>query len=154
MLEYSEPTSLLYKDEEEKSVLDALNVLYVALTRAVMGLYVITETGKELAAVNQATSYSDLFQFYVQSQNLPQNETGAYTIGTLPELEDSKDKTIAAKNPVLYITRPKQDPGFNIATSSVRLWDDERRSRYRYGKPGSFCLEQNKDDQRCSQSDK
>ncbi|RDY59698.1 UvrD-helicase domain-containing protein [Flagellimonas nanhaiensis] len=140
MLEYSESTSILYKDEEEKSVLDALNVLYVALTRAVLGLYVITERGKELAAVAQASSYSDLFQFYAQSQNLAQNEIGAYSIGSIPELEDSEDEMPIAKNPISYITRPKQDHGFNISTSSIRLWDDERRAAIDMGNLVHFAL--------------
>jgi ATP-dependent exoDNAse (exonuclease V) beta subunit len=125
MLEYNVESARIYTDEEQKSFLDAMNVLYVALTRPVKGLYVFTETGKELGSLESVSSYADLFQWYLHDQGIPKNETGQYTFGTFPKnaapLEPKNDTHIA------YVTRPKGDQGFLISTASGRLWDDDGR---------------------------
>ncbi len=140
MLEYNEETAQIYLDEEQKSVLDAMNVLYVALTRPVKGLFVITETGKDVATMESATSYSDVFQAYLQQKNIPKNEQEVYTFGTFPEAEGGAEPTTAKGTYVAYITRPKNDVGFTIATTSGRLWDDERKEAIEIGNLIHFAL--------------
>lgn len=140
MLEYNDETAQIYLDEEQKSVLDAMNVLYVALTRPIKGLFVITETGKEVASVENATSYSDLFQAYLQQQNIPKNEREVYRFGTFQEAQDDSEKIAEKDNHIDYITRPKNDVGFTIATTSGRLWDDERKDAIELGNLIHFAL--------------
>ncbi|MBO0321110.1 UvrD-helicase domain-containing protein [Muricauda sp. CAU 1633] len=140
LLEYNDETAQIYLDEEQKSVLDAMNVLYVALTRPVKGLFVITETGKDLTSMESATSYSDVFQVYLQQQNVPKNEQGKYTFGSFPEVQDDSEKTTEKNTNISYITRPKNDAGFTIATTSGRLWDDERKEAIELGNLIHFAL--------------
>ena len=61
MLEYGDHIAQKYGDEENKTVLDSINVLYVALTRPVKGLYIFTEKRKPLDQIGGATTYGDLF---------------------------------------------------------------------------------------------
>jgi ATP-dependent exoDNAse (exonuclease V) beta subunit len=140
MLEYNDKTAQIYMDEEQKSVLDAMNVLYVALTRPIKGLFVITEIGKEVASTENATSYSDLFQAYVQDHNIPKNEQEVYTFGTFPEAEDETKSTASLDTHIDYITRPKEDALFTIATTSGRLWDEERKEAIEIGNLIHFAL--------------
>jgi ATP-dependent exoDNAse (exonuclease V) beta subunit len=140
MLEYNDQTAQIYLDEEEKSVLDAMNVLYVALTRPIKGLFVITETGKEVASMESAASYSDLFQAYLQQRNVPKNDKEVYTFGVFPEVKDGSEQTSAEDVYINYITRPKNDSGFTIATTSGRLWDDERKEAIALGNLIHFAL--------------
>ncbi len=141
MLEYSNKAAEIYTQEEQKTLLDSMNVLYVALTRAVKGLFVITEEGKEVASAESASSYSDLFQLFVQQKNIPENQNGVYTIGTFPK--NGKDSSQASnENDIAYITRPKEDAGFTISTKSGRLWDDERMEAIEMGNVIHFALSQ------------
>ncbi|MCB0373512.1 MAG: UvrD-helicase domain-containing protein [Muricauda sp.] len=126
MLEFNGETAEIYRDEEQKTVLDAMNVLYVALTRPVKGLFVISETGKDVTSINDASSYSDLFGWYLRERGLPKNEHGHYTIGTFPTGEEDPTSLSKENNHIPYTTRPKDDPGFVISTKSGRMWDDER----------------------------
>ena len=142
MLEYNEVAQQKYVAEEQKTMLDSMNVLYVALTRPVKGLVVITENGKkDVASVEAATSYSELFQWYVQQANISEKETGVYTIGTFPskEVETSSEST---ENYISYVTRPKDDAGFTISTKSGRMWDDERMEAIEMGNVIHFALSQ------------
>lgn len=140
MLEYNDATAQIYTNEEQKSVLDAMNVLYVALTRPIKGLFVITETGKDLASIENATSYSDLFQGYLQERGVPKNDKAVYAFGTFPEVEDGTVQTSAEDSHIDYITRPKNDTSFTIATTSGRLWDDERKEAIELGNLIHFAL--------------
>jgi len=143
MLEYNEVAHQRYVAEEQKTLLDSMNVLYVALTRPVKGLFVITESSKkEVASVEAASSYSDLFQLYVKQANIPEKESGVYTIGTFPSKEMVETSSESTENHIRYVTRPKDDAGFTISTKSGRLWDDERLEAIEMGNVIHFALSQ------------
>ncbi|NDV14736.1 AAA family ATPase [Muricauda sp. TY007] len=142
MLEYNEMAQQKYLDEEQKTLLDSMNVLYVALTRPVKGLFVITEAGKKVASAESASSYADLFQLFVQQKNIPENQNGVYTIGTFPSKEIARSPLESNENYISYVTRPKEDAGFTISTKSGRLWDDERLEAIEMGNVIHFALSQ------------
>ncbi|MGN7513319.1 MAG: UvrD-helicase domain-containing protein [Allomuricauda sp.] len=143
MLEYNEVAQQKYMAEEQKTLLDSMNVLYVALTRPVKGLFIITEKPKkDIAAVEAAASYSDLFQWYVQQKKISENESGTYTVGTFPSKEVAISSSESTQNYIYYVTRPKDDEGFRISTKSGRLWDDERIEAIEMGNVIHFALSQ------------
>jgi ATP-dependent exoDNAse (exonuclease V) beta subunit len=143
MLEYNEVAHQKYVAEEQKTLLDSMNVLYVALTRPVKGLFVISETPKkEITSIEAATSYSELFQWYVQQKNIPENESGLYTMGTFPSKEKVASSSESTGNHIRYVTRTKDDTGFTISTKSGRLWDDERMEAIEMGNVIHFALSQ------------
>lgn len=142
MLEYNEIAQLKYLEEEQKTLLDSMNVLYVALTRPVKGLFVITETAKTIPAIESAASYTDLFLWYIQHKEIPENGPGVYTIGTFPKKEQASAPTISNENHIQYITRPKADTAFTISTKSGRMWDDGRMEAIDLGNLVHFALSQ------------
>ncbi|MCK0161309.1 UvrD-helicase domain-containing protein [Allomuricauda sp. F6463D] len=143
MLEYNELTHQKYSIEEQKTLLDSMNVLYVALTRPVKGLFVISETNnKDIVSIEDASSYSHLFQLYVQQKNVPKNQDGSYTIGNFPIGEQEIFALEPTENYISYVTRPKEDSGFAISTKSGRLWDDERMEAIEMGNLIHFALSQ------------
>ncbi|MBR9855676.1 MAG: UvrD-helicase domain-containing protein [Algicola sp.] len=143
MLEYNPITQAKYLEVEQKSLLDAMNVLYVALTRPVKGLFVITESGKkEISTIQDASSYPDLFQWYVQQNNLTETKKGVFTIGTLPVNNGSSSTLESTENYIPYIARPKYDAGFAISTKSGRMWDDGRLEAIEMGNVIHFALSQ------------
>ncbi|MEZ4809732.1 MAG: UvrD-helicase domain-containing protein [Allomuricauda sp.] len=142
MLEYNEEAAHCYIEEEQKSFLDAMNVLYVALTRPVKGLYVITETGKGIGSMSDAATYSDLFGQYLQERGVPKNGQGVYSFGTLSQNGDDTSAVATKDQYIDYITRPKEDFGFTISTASGRLWDDGRTEAIASGNLIHFALSQ------------
>ncbi|WP_420603675.1 UvrD-helicase domain-containing protein [Flagellimonas sp.] len=142
MLEYNDSTAEVYTDEVVKTELDALNILYVALTRAEKGLYIISETGKPINTLANANSYSDLFQYFLQEKGLQQNDLGIYTFGDLDENSTPSNLKTDGQYHIQYTTRDKKDRDFTISTRSSGLWDDEKRDAIEMGNLIHFALSQ------------
>jgi len=71
----------LYDDEKNKSLLDVLNVLYVALTRPQERLYVLA--GKSSKNPANLTTTSDMFAYYYQTMGEWQEGKAIYTFGNV-----------------------------------------------------------------------
>ncbi|MES2284755.1 MAG: UvrD-helicase domain-containing protein [Bacteroidota bacterium] len=74
------PYGDLYDDEKNKSLLDSLNVLYVALTRPEERLYILT--GKPSRSPANLSTVSDMFAHYYQQNGDWQEGKTVYTFGT------------------------------------------------------------------------
>ena len=83
----------LYEEEKNKSLLDSLNVLYVALTRPVERMYIFTEKPSKTPA--NFTSLNDLFAYYYQTIGEWQEGQAIYSFGKetmhIPALRDTKN---------------------------------------------------------------
>ena len=73
------PYSELYEEEINKSLLDNLNVLYVALTRAEERIYAFT--GKPGKTVGKLSNVTDMFVHYFQDVGLWNESQTIYTFG-------------------------------------------------------------------------
>ena len=73
------PYAYLYEEEKSKSLLDALNVLYVALTRPEERLYVLT--AKPSKAPEKLGTFCDMFAYYYQMNSEWQQDKTTYTFG-------------------------------------------------------------------------
>ena len=87
------------QEEIEKSFLDLLNVLYVAMTRPAERMYVIlhdkADAGGAWKYANNFLDVADLFHQFLQNNDLWQNEQGVYNFGyegrrILKQKEESK----------------------------------------------------------------
>ncbi len=142
MQQYNAIAKEAYLEEVKKTQLDALNVLYVALTRAEEGLYIISETGKPIASLEQSTSYFDLFQYYLKENRVSKNAQGLYALGTLSERSEDIERSSEQHSTIPYISRKKGDGGFAISTRSSRLWDTENREAIELGNVIHYALSQ------------
>lgn len=121
---YGELAAVLYEDENNQLELDAFNVLYVALTRAVKALYVISK--KEPVSKNIAIpkSYSDLFIGYLKEKELWNENTNTYSFGMLAVYDGAI--TAEENEHVQYQYSYKDRAGFRILTKSGMLWGTDR----------------------------
>ncbi len=86
-LEYfSDTAATLYQEEKEKTILDSINVLYVALTRAIQGLYVFSDEEK-----GSRTTYASLLKTYLSQNVAVQANTSEYSFGQLTPQQRQKD---------------------------------------------------------------
>jgi ATP-dependent exoDNAse (exonuclease V) beta subunit len=70
----------LYDEEKNKSLLDILNVYYVALTRPEERLYILT--GKPSKTLDKISNISDLFAYYYNQSGEWKDDKFIYTYGT------------------------------------------------------------------------
>ncbi|MBS9463370.1 UvrD-helicase domain-containing protein [Flagellimonas sp. 389] len=140
MLHYNEVAAEIYLDESKKTTLDAINVLYVALTRAKKGLFIISEEGKKNSVLAEANSYSDVFLYYLQEQGLYKEEETRYSFGSILKNDTVNSETLEENQYIPYITRNKRDEGFTVSTKSGQLWDDQKRTAIEMGNLVHYAL--------------
>lgn len=128
----------LYQNEHDKSFLDLLNLLYVAMTRPEKRLYVLSkdktdDTGKWKYSTNKIDTADLLFDF-LKNENFPQDDEGRYYYGIQsPGLENDKPvepsvkKADAFTKPVEVIGRGGWREKITLRRQSKPYWvsDDE-----------------------------
>lgn len=129
---YSNEASLIFDEEKQKMELDALNVLYVALTRAEKALYVISEKKSNRSANQKIDRYSDLFINYLKEKNLWNDEMPTYSFGVLKE-HIMKVVTEENEETFRYQYSYRDRPNFKIVTTGGMLWDSERKEAIAHG---------------------
>lgn len=83
-----------YDEEKHKSRLDALNVLYVALTRPEERLYILT--GKASGNPSNFNTYSDMFAYYYQATAQWEENKTVYSYGNQTPHIAHKQQTLAS----------------------------------------------------------
>lgn len=116
-----------YHKEVEKSELDDFNVLYVALTRAVYGLFVISSAPSSSSSKD---SYATFFQRFIEDHQFAETANSTFSIGNLLpnqlDLEPSvKSETVAYQYTGLQ--------NFELATSTNDIIDENAKEAIKFG---------------------
>jgi ATP-dependent exoDNAse (exonuclease V) beta subunit len=103
----------LYEEEKSKSLLDTMNVLYVAFTRPEERMYILADKpGKNPANFGKT---SDMLAYYYQSNGLWSDQTSVYKFGT-----EVKHKSGHKQESVL---------NFKLASFNSNQWRDSIKMR-------------------------
>jgi len=95
---YSAQAEALYQEHLLAKQLDALNVLYVALTRAKNQLYIVTQ---EVNEVNSLQNYAQLFSSFVRDQGKVLEENIPFELGS--KLPKKNIKEVALEYPKIML---------------------------------------------------
>ncbi|WP_350286608.1 UvrD-helicase domain-containing protein [uncultured Croceitalea sp.] len=125
---YSKASKAYYHREIEKTELDDFNVLYVALTRAIKGLFVITTNEKSKTAV----SYSSLLKDFLEFKGLWGTSTSTYCFGSFAESE-FQNQVIKKELVVPYIYAAKASHTFELAQGQISYVDSNQQKAVEYG---------------------
>jgi len=121
---YSEMSKNIYTTENYLSQLDDYNVLYVAMTRAIRGLFVLTqESGGE--------TYGSLFKDYLIQKGLWHTDTLDYSFGHLKESED-KSLDMGGTTTIPY-KKAEWAESISLAITSHSLWPSEGNESLLWG---------------------
>lgn len=112
---FSEEAKIRYYQEGNDSVLDDFNVLYVALTRAINGLFIISSP---VTSSSKSISYASLFKDYLKNLSLWEDSQPQYSFGVL-EQNQSIQKESHTQFTIPYIYTSKDKSQFNLVKSSV-----------------------------------
>ncbi len=124
---YSKMAAELFNEEQYKLELDAFNILYVALTRAIKGLYIISEKDFTSKGDYKTDRYSGLFIHFLREKGIWQEKKSQYLFGTLPPPSPKSSSQHLEEN-IPYTYSHKDRTGFQILSKSGMLWDTEREA--------------------------
>ena len=127
--EYNELAAHLFNEENNRLELDAFNVLYVALTRAVKALYIITSL--KVNSSDTPKTYTDLFTSYLIKKGLWEENNFIYTFGSLTNFVG--EMTIKDQEDIPFQYSYKDRSAFRILTTSGMLWDTDREDAISQG---------------------
>ncbi|TLP71806.1 UvrD-helicase domain-containing protein [Maribacter sp. ACAM166] len=120
---YGAVESQLYEIDHQKLQLDAFNLLYVVLTRAVNALFIISSNNIDKKGNHNPNYYSGLFIHFLKNTGIWEPEKLEYSFG---ELESQKIKNRLGPNQytIPYIYTNKNRPDFKILATAGLLWDE------------------------------
>lgn len=112
----------LYHQRRGELELDNINLLYVALTRPIEQLYIISNHNIDSKGNERLNHYSGLLISYLKSQGLWNNSQLHYTIGKAEKKSSKKaeKRTIEQDS---FISFPKKQHNINIIANSGYIWD-------------------------------
>ncbi|MEO0573091.1 MAG: UvrD-helicase domain-containing protein [Bacteroidota bacterium] len=122
---HSKTSDEIYTKENDLSELDDINVLYVAMTRAIHGLFIVTQE-------SYGESFGKLFKSYLLEKGVWTADTSCFIFGDFSENlgEKSKDTPI---DPIPYIcTQPNTTT--KLAINSNSYWQEENHKSLEWGK--------------------
>ncbi len=112
---YSEVAAHVHNDENEKSVLDDFNVLYVALTRAIYGLYIISSPIKDNS---KQISYASLLSAFLK-KNITQDISENIVFGKImphsegvPQKEQQYIPYLSPSLPIGHLSLAKNEADY------------------------------------------
>ncbi|WP_435264220.1 UvrD-helicase domain-containing protein [Tenacibaculum sp. nBUS_03] len=123
----------VYQQQREELELDNLNLLYVALTRSVEQLHIITE--KRINKTGENTNYySGLFINYLKKKGVWSNDESTFTFGNKERASKKKftEKT-SSKTQERFISSPWQDHNIYMLASASKLWNTKQQKAIEYG---------------------
>ena len=131
-LQYIEKGKELFEKRRTELELDSFNLLYVALTRAVEQLYIITEKRLNKDGLENFKYYSGIFISFLKENQLWNQEKNEYTFGFLKKIE-SYEKELLSQIQETFISVPWKDHHISVLANSSKFWGTSRGKAKEYG---------------------
>ena len=125
--------SEIYQKSREELELDNFNLLYVALTRSVEQLHIITKYEISSKGEENTNFYSGVFINYLKQQGLWNDEDLEYYFGNSER--KSKKILLESSNEVQeeFISTPWQEHNIKMLASASKLWDTNQGKAIDFG---------------------
>jgi ATP-dependent exoDNAse (exonuclease V) beta subunit len=122
----------LYRELGFNSQLDALNVLYVALTRPVQQLYVISRLDLDKKGQENPNRFSGLLISYLKSIK-KWDDSLEYHFGNFTEQVEEERSMLQSYEQKSFYSSPTQASGISFITRSGVLWDSRQKEAIEKG---------------------
>ncbi|WPO79820.1 UvrD-helicase domain-containing protein [Flavobacterium sp. KACC 22761] len=129
---FGESASAVFNLKKQEELLDNINVLYVALTRAEEQLYVISQSLKERKDGELPNNMASFFIKYLIHQNIYDSEKLEYEFGNSAKLSASVEVVNSVKEiPIVKeVLNPKN---IKIAQREALMWGTHQQEAISYG---------------------
>ncbi len=122
--EFGEIPAALYQKLLFENEFDALNILYVALTRPKNQLYIISEVNPQKPE-EEKKDFTGLLKGFLKNQNLWQDTERIYEFGSLTK--NDKIEEITEEHRMKFISSAPTNHNISLVTKSGMLWDTEQQ---------------------------
>ena len=123
----------LYNQQREELELDNFNLLYVALTRAVEQLHIITEKKISSKGEENTNFYSGVFINYLKNKNLWNDEQLEYSFGNFNRMSLQEEVSSKTEIQQKFISTKWQEHNITMLASSSKLWETEQGRAIDFG---------------------
>ncbi|OBQ56955.1 UvrD-helicase domain-containing protein [Tamlana sp. s12] len=123
----------IFNRHESEQALDNINLLYVALTRSVEQLFIIST--KDISAKGEVNSkkYSGLLILYLQHLGLWQDAQELYAFGSPNKTSKATTKQQETEFQQAFISTAKETHNIKVVTKSGLLWDTNQEAAIEKG---------------------
>ena len=133
-LSYVNDTGLeIYNQQREELELDNFNLLYVALTRAVEQLHIITEKKISSKGAENTNFYSGVFINYLIQNNLWKDDVLEYSFGAEIRVSKKETQNSVAEIHQKFISTPWQEHNVVLLASASKLWNTSQGEAINFG---------------------
>ncbi|WP_298781304.1 exodeoxyribonuclease V subunit beta [uncultured Polaribacter sp.] len=123
----------LYNQQREELELDNFNLLYVALTRAVEQLHIITEKKISSKGEENTNFYSGVFINYLKNKNLWNDEQLEYSFGDFNRVSLREEAESLTEIQQKFISTKWQEHNITMLASSSKLWETTQGKAIDFG---------------------
>ena len=123
----------IYTAHQSEIELDHINLLYVALTRPVQQLYIITLKDITDKGVVNSKKYSGLFINYLKQLNVWDSNQHCYTFGDITSYVAQPKKDNSTQVQSEFISTDKEKHNIKVVTNSGYLWDTKQEAAIEKG---------------------
>ena len=129
---YGSKAAEVYNQKKQEELLDNINVLYVALTRAEEQLYIISSMNISRNGDFQKNNMSSFFTNYIDTKGLFQENKLDYDFGNATKLSISKQHVDTSKV-ILSVTEILDPKNIKIAQRESLMWGTHQQEAIEYG---------------------
>ena len=123
----------IFNTRREAQELDNFNLLYVALTRSVEQLYVITAHNVKSDGVENTNFYSGIFINYLKEKNLWQDGVFEYNFGEKKKMSLSQEDRQETEIQQEFISTSLEEHNILMLANSSKLWDTDQGKAIDFG---------------------
>ncbi|MFA9192559.1 UvrD-helicase domain-containing protein [Flavobacterium sp. FZUC8N2.13] len=129
---FGEEAKLVYDQKKQEELLDNINVLYVALTRAEEQLYVISNMNLTSKGEVKKNDMSAFFVNYVMSKGVFNEDTLEYSFGNKIKIS-SETKHIDMSKAIENVAETLNPKNIKIAQREALMWGTHQQESIEYG---------------------
>jgi len=129
---FGEAAKSVYVQKSQEELLDNINVLYVALTRAEEQLFVISDMNLDSKGVPRKNNMSTFFVNYLDNKGQFEEEKFEYEFGNHAKLSSESDKTEDVQL-IQSISKVLDPKNIKIAQREALMWGTQQQKAIEYG---------------------
>jgi ATP-dependent exoDNAse (exonuclease V) beta subunit len=123
----------IYNQQREELELDNFNLLYVALTRAVEQLHVITDKKLSTKGEEKISLFSGVFINFLKQKNLWKDDVLEYSFGNKKRVSVLQQMTESSETHQQFISTRWQEHNIVLLASSSKLWGTSQGEAIDFG---------------------
>jgi len=139
---FGETGKQIYDKHQAELELDNINLLYVALTRPIEQLHIISSMSLDKKGNENLKLFSGLFINYLKQIGKWSDDKNSYSFGNQKNSSKTKEIDTIAIEQEHFISTPKKEHNIRIVTNSGYLWDTNQQEAIEKGNLIHYIMSQ------------